>query len=52
MGVSIVITSGKGGVGKTTTTANNWYCFSCTRQKKVVVVDGDTDLEFRCINGD
>lgn len=43
MGVSIVITSGKGGVGKTTTTANLGTSLASTG-KRVVVVDGDTGL--------
>lgn len=43
MGVSIVITSGKGGVGKTTTTANLGTALAA-QGKKVVVVDGDTGL--------
>ena len=43
MGVSIVITSGKGGVGKTTTTANIGTALAAIG-KKVVVVDGDTGL--------
>ncbi|WP_297634064.1 septum site-determining protein MinD [uncultured Clostridium sp.] len=43
MGVSIVITSGKGGVGKTTTTANLGTALA-SLGKKVVVVDGDTGL--------
>ncbi len=43
MGVSIVITSGKGGVGKTTTTANIGTALAA-QGKKVVVVDGDTGL--------
>ena len=43
MGVSIVITSGKGGVGKTTTTANIGTALASIG-KKVVVVDGDTGL--------
>ncbi|MGL5150263.1 MAG: septum site-determining protein MinD [Clostridium sp.] len=43
MGVSIVITSGKGGVGKTTTTANLGTALAGLG-KKVVVVDGDTGL--------
>ncbi|ENZ01292.1 septum site-determining protein MinD [Clostridium thermobutyricum] len=43
MGVSIVITSGKGGVGKTTTTANLGTALASIG-KKVVVVDGDTGL--------
>ena len=43
MGVSIVITSGKGGVGKTTTTANIGTALAAIG-KKVVVVDG-------CFNG-
>ena len=42
MGVSIVITSGKGGVGKTTTTANIGTALAAIG--KVVVVDGDTGL--------
>ena len=51
MGVSIVITSGKGGVGKTTTTANIGTALAALG-KKVVVVDGDTGLRnLRCING-
>ena len=43
MGISIVITSGKGGVGKTTTTANIGTALA-SLGKKVVVVDGDTGL--------
>ncbi|MBE6047930.1 MAG: septum site-determining protein MinD [Clostridium sp.] len=43
MGVSIVITSGKGGVGKTTTTANIGTALASIG-KRVVVVDGDTGL--------
>lgn len=43
MGVSIVITSGKGGVGKTTTTANIGTALAALG-KRVVVVDGDTGL--------
>ena len=43
MGISIVITSGKGGVGKTTTTANIGTALAALN-KKVVVVDGDTGL--------
>ena len=43
MGVSIVITSGKGRVGKTTTTANIGTALA-SLGKKVVVVDGDTGL--------
>lgn len=43
MGESIVVTSGKGGVGKTTTTANLGTALA-TLGKKVVVVDGDTGL--------
>ncbi|KYH34482.1 septum site-determining protein MinD [Clostridium tepidiprofundi DSM 19306] len=43
MGDTIVITSGKGGVGKTTTTANIGTALAKLGQK-VVVVDGDTGL--------
>lgn len=43
MGVSVVITSGKGGVGKTTTTANIGTALAALG-KRVVVVDGDTGL--------
>lgn len=43
MGESIVITSGKGGVGKTTTTANIGTALAALG-KKVVVIDGDTGL--------
>ena len=43
MGESIVITSGKGGVGKTTTTANIGTAIA-SMDKKVVVIDGDTGL--------
>lgn len=43
MGESIVVTSGKGGVGKTTTTANLGTALAALG-KKVVVVDGDTGL--------
>lgn len=43
MGEAIVITSGKGGVGKTTTTANIGTALAAIG-KKVVVVDGDTGL--------
>ncbi|WP_315116931.1 septum site-determining protein MinD [uncultured Clostridium sp.] len=43
MGQAIVITSGKGGVGKTTTTANIGTALA-SMDKKVVVVDGDTGL--------
>lgn len=43
MGESIVITSGKGGVGKTTTTANIGTALA-SLGKRVVVIDGDTGL--------
>lgn len=43
MGESIVITSGKGGVGKTTTTANIGTALAALG-KRVVVIDGDTGL--------
>ncbi|MDP4178657.1 MAG: septum site-determining protein MinD [Bacillota bacterium] len=43
MGEAIVITSGKGGVGKTTTTANIGTALA-SMGDKVVVVDGDTGL--------
>jgi septum site-determining protein MinD len=43
MGTSIVVTSGKGGVGKTTTTANIGTALAM-EGKKVVVVDADTGL--------
>ncbi|MCY6957796.1 septum site-determining protein MinD [Clostridium brassicae] len=43
MSEAIVITSGKGGVGKTTTTANLGTALAALG-KKVVVVDGDTGL--------
>lgn len=43
MGESIVVTSGKGGVGKTTTTANIGTALA-SLGKKVVVIDGDTGL--------
>lgn len=43
MGVSIVVTSGKGGVGKTTTTANIGTALAALGNK-VVVIDGDTGL--------
>ena len=38
MGISIVVTSGKGGVGKTTTTANLGTALAALG-KRVVVVD-------------
>lgn len=43
MGEAIVVTSGKGGVGKTTTSANIATALA-SMGKKVVVVDGDTGL--------
>ncbi|MDO4711786.1 MAG: septum site-determining protein MinD [Peptostreptococcaceae bacterium] len=43
MGQVIVVTSGKGGVGKTTSTANIGWALS-TLGKKVVVIDGDIGL--------
>ena len=43
MGEVIVITSGKGGVGKTTTTANVGSALAL-RGKKVVLVDTDIGL--------
>ena len=43
MGTSIVVTSGKGGVGKTTTTANIGTAIA-GMGKKVVLVDADTGL--------
>lgn len=43
MGEAIVVTSGKGGVGKTTTTANIGTALA-ELGKSVVVVDGDTGL--------
>ena len=43
MSESIVITSGKGGVGKTTTTANIGTALA-SFDKSVIVVDGDTGL--------
>lgn len=43
MGKSIVITSGKGGVGKTTVTANLGIALA-SRGKKVVLVEGDIGL--------
>ena len=43
MGSSIVVTSGKGGVGKTTTTANIGTALAMLG-KRVVVVDADTGL--------
>ncbi len=43
MGEAIVVTSGKGGVGKTTTTANIGTGLAAMG-KSVVVVDGDTGL--------
>lgn len=43
MGEAIVVTSGKGGVGKTTTSANIGTALA-SMGKRVVVVDGDTGL--------
>jgi septum site-determining protein MinD len=43
MGEAIVVTSGKGGVGKTTTSANIGTALAAM-DKRVVVVDGDTGL--------
>ena len=43
MGEVIVITSGKGGVGKTTTTANLGAALAL-RNKKVALVDTDIGL--------
>lgn len=43
MGEVIVVTSGKGGVGKTTSTANIGWALS-NLGKKVVVIDGDIGL--------
>lgn len=43
MGQVIVVTSGKGGVGKTTSTANIGWALS-NQGKKVVVIDGDIGL--------
>ncbi|SKA94558.1 septum site-determining protein MinD [Caloramator quimbayensis] len=43
MGISIVVTSGKGGVGKTTTTANISTGLAMLG-KKVVAIDADTGL--------
>jgi len=42
-GKAIVITSGKGGVGKTTTVANLGYALA-VRGKKVVAIDADVGL--------
>lgn len=44
MGEVIVITSGKGGVGKTTTTANLGTGFALYKQKRVVMLDADIGL--------
>lgn len=44
MGQVIVITSGKGGVGKTTTTANMGTGLALYKKRKVVMVDADLGL--------
>lgn len=44
MGQVIVITSGKGGVGKTTTTANIGTGLAYYKNKKVVMIDADIGL--------
>ena len=48
MGEVIVITSGKGGVGKTTTTANIGIGLS-SAGKKVLVIDTDLGLRNRML---
>ena len=50
MGEVIVITSGKGGVGKTTTTANLGAGLS-KLDKKVVVIDTDLTSKSGCSYG-
>ena len=51
MSEAIVITSGKGGVGKTTATANIGTGLA-RMQKKVVLVDTDIGTaQFRCCDG-
>ena len=40
----IVITSGKGGVGKTTTSANFGYGLAALHGKKTVIIDFDVGL--------
>jgi len=43
-GQCIVVTSGKGGVGKTTITANVGYALA-SLGKKVLLIDGDIGLK-------
>ena len=50
MGEAIVFTSGKGGVGKTTTIANIGAGLS-RLDKKVIMLDTDGTSEFGCCNG-
>lgn len=44
MGEVIVITSGKGGVGKTTTTANDGKCRSSQGPLRVVLLQDRTEI--------